>query len=380
MFRDRASIVGVAESVFSKSIGRSEEDIAVETVLAALGEAGIAPEEVDGFCSSDMENTQEVDLARNIGAGDARFFAQIGYGGGGGCGLVGLAAMAVTLGQADVVVVWRARNRGSGQRPWASTQQPPWTLWNRPYGLIRPVDEVAMVTRRYLYEYGVSREELAVVALTFRAHAQTNPRAMTVGKPMTLDDYLNVRMVSEPLCLFDCSLETDGAVALVVTSTERAADCAAVPVRIHAAAQGFNHGYTQMTNLYVDDPLAGPPGVAARNLWRASEVGPGDVDVAQLYDVFSPLVLLQLEDYGFCARGEGARFAAEGGLHVDGGTLPTNTAGGSLSEAYIHGFNLLSEGVRQVRGTAVNQVEDAEVCLVTSGGHCAPTSAVVLRR
>jgi acetyl-CoA acetyltransferase len=377
---DRAAVVGIAESPFMKNIGRSEADVAAETVLAALADAGVDPSAVDGYCSSDMETTLEVDLARNLGAGDIRFFTRVGYGGGGGCAMVGLAATAVATGLAEVVVVWRSRNRGSGERPWASQRQPPWTTWNRPYGLIRPVDEVAMVARRYLHDYGISREQLAAVALTQRAHAQGNPQALTNGRPMTLDDYLGVRMISEPLCLYDCSLETDGAVALVVTSVERAADCARPAVMVHAHAQGANAGYTQMTNLYVDNPLDGPPGVVAEQLWARSEIGPDSVDVAEFYDVFSPLVLMQLEDYGFCGPGEAPAMVAAGACSIDGGSLPVNTAGGSLSEAYIHGFNLLSEGVRQLRGTAVHQVAGAKTALVTSGGHCAPTSAVLLRR
>src|SRR5271165_1454690 len=168
LLADRAAIVGIAQSPFVKAIGRSEAAVAAETVLAALAEAGISPHEVDGYCSSTMENTQEIDLARNIGAGEMRFSTEVGYGGGGGCALVGLAAMAVAHKLANVVVVWRARNRGSGQRPWAAADQPPWTTWTRPYGLIRPVDEVAIVARRYLADHHVSREQLASVALTLR--------------------------------------------------------------------------------------------------------------------------------------------------------------------------------------------------------------------
>lgn len=374
---DKASIVGIAQSEFSKNIGRSEEAVAVEVVLTALADAGIAPEEVDGWCSSDMESNYEVDLAREIGAKEMRYFARIPYGGGGACAMVGHAALALTHRLADVVVVWRARNRGSGQRPWAAQAQPAWTSWNRPYGLFRPVDEVAMVSRRYLHDFRVTREELASVALNLRHYAQSNPNALTHGKPMTLEDYLGVRMISEPLCLYDCSLETDGGVALVLTRSDRAKDLAQRPVSVHAHAQGANGGYTQMTNFYVPDPLDGPPGVAAKGLWARSDIHARDIDVAQFYDVFSTLICFQLEDYGFAPRGEGACFVADGSIALDG-VLPTNTAGGSLSEAYIHGFNLLTEAVRQLRGVAVNQVQDARHALVTSGGHCAPTSAVVL--
>jgi acetyl-CoA acetyltransferase len=375
---DKAAIVGIAQSPFVKNIGRSEAAVAVDVVLSALKDAGIDPKEVDGWCSSDMESNYEVDLAREVGAEKMRFFSRIPYGGGGACAMLGQAALALTHHLCDVVVVWRARNRGSGQRPWAATQQPAWTSWNRPYGLFRPVDEVAMVARRYLYNYGVTREELAHVALTLRNYAQNNPNALTQGRTMSMDDYLNVRMISEPLCLYDCSLETDGGVAIVLTRSDRGKDLTETPVFIHAQAQGANGGYTQMTNFYVADPLAGPPGVAAKELWARSDIGAKDIDVAQFYDVFSTLILFQLEDYGFAPRGEAARFVANGTIAL-GGAIPTNTAGGSLSEAYVHGFNLITEAVRQLRGDAVNQVPNAQHALVTSGGHCAPTSAVVLR-
>ena len=187
------------------------------------------------------------------------------------------------------------------------------------------------------------------------------------------------RFISEPLCLFDNCLETDGALAVVLVSAERARDCPHPPALVHAFGQGLHRQHESMVNYYCDDPLTGPGlGRARPKLWSQSDIGPADIDVAQIYDAFTPLILLSLEGYGFCGRGEAADFVADGNLRWDTGSLPTNTSGGGLSEAYVHGFNLVTEGVRQLRGTSTSQVEGAQTCLVTSG-EGVPTSAVVLR-
>lgn len=376
----RAAIVGIGETEFSRDIGRSERRIAVEVVKAALDDAGIAPADVDGVVSMTLESTDETELARNLGFGDLSFFAQVAGGGGAGAGMVGLAAMAVGARQAETVVVFRARNRSSGGRPWQQGRymhegQP----WQVPYGMARPVDEIAAWSRRWLYERGIRREQLGAVALAFRAHAQRNPKAQMYGRPMSLDDYLAGRWISEPLCLFDCCLETDGAVALVVTTAERARDLWRPVVIVHAFAQGVSRQYQPMLNAWADDPLRGPADAAAAKLWSLAEVGPADVDVAQIYDAFSPLVLSTLEAYGFCERGSSGEFAASGELCWPRGRLPTNTSGGGLSEAYIHGMNLLTEAVRQLRGSSSAQVERAEVCFVSSAA-CAQTSSMILTR
>jgi acetyl-CoA acetyltransferase len=235
-----------------------------------------------------------------------------------------------------------------------------------------------MLARRYSYEYGASREHLAEVALAVRAHANRNPAALMYDKPMTLQDYMSARFISEPLCLFDNCLETDGALAAVLVSSERAKDCPHPPALVHAFGQGLHRQHEVMVNYYCDDPLTGPAWAAAEKLWAQSVLGPEDIDVAQIYDAFTPLILLSLEGYGFCKRGEAADFVADGNLRWGSGSLPTNTSGGGLSEAYVHGFNLITEGVRQLRGTSTSQVEGAETCLVTSG-EGVPTSAIILR-
>jgi acetyl-CoA acetyltransferase len=381
MMRDRTAIVGVGQTEFAKAIDRSEKRLALEAIKLALDDAAIDPSEVDGMASYTLETTEEVEIARNVGFGDVTFFSQVGYGGGAGCGVVGHAAMAVATGQCNVAVAWRSRKRGAAaSRPWS--QVPPRVAgqhqWTRPFGLLRPVDEIAMLARRYFHEFGGTRGQLATVAVSVREHANRNPGAMMYAKPLTVDQYLDARWISEPLCLFDNCLESDGAGAVVIASAERARDCPNPPVLVNAFAQSIPQQHQTMTNYFGEDPLLGPSWACASRLWANSNLTPQDVDVAQLYDAFSPLIPLSLEGYGFVPRGEGLAFCADGNLKL-GGALPTNTSGAGMSEAYVHGFNLIVEGARQLRGESHSQVDGAQVCLVTSG-EGVPTSALLLRR
>ena len=382
MLKDTTAIVGIGQTSFGKGLEDSELSLACQAVSMALDDCGIAPSEVDGMASFTMEPNREVDVARNVGLGDITWFSQVGYGGGAGCGVVTQAAMAVATGQAEVVVAWRARKRASkASRPWANVAQrlEDNSQFSRPWGLLRPVDEIAILMRRYMHEYGATRDHLANVALAFRKHANRNPNATMYERTLSREEYMNGRWISEPLCLFDNCLETDGALAVVVVSAERAKDLPQVPAYVHAGAQGIPPQHNTMTNYFNDDPLMGPSWAAAKQLWKYSDFGPDDVKVAQLYDAFSPLIPLSLEGYGFCGRGEGADFTDGGALEWPNGRLPTNTAGGGMSEAYVHGFNLVLEGVRQIRGTSTSQVENADVSLVTSG-EGVPTSALLLRK
>jgi acetyl-CoA acetyltransferase len=380
--KDRTAIVGIGQTSFGKGLPDSELSLACQAIALALDDAGIRAEEVDGLASYTMESNREVEVARNLGLGDITFFSQVGYGGGAGCAAVGHAAMAVASGQCRVAVAWRARKRADkASRPWAQVKErvEGFGQWSRPFGLLRPVDEIAMLTRRYMHEYGATREHLANVAIAFRQHANRNPHAIMRDKPLDRAAYMRARWISEPLCLFDNCLETDGALAVVIVAAERARDARQPPAYLHAYAQSIPRQHQVMTNFFCDDPLLGPSWACADLLWRRSDFQPRDVPVAQLYDAFSPLIPLSLEGYGFCARGEGAAFTEHGALEWPHGRLPTNTAGGGMSEAYVHGFNLILEGVRQMRGTSTSQVEGASSCLVTSG-EGVPTSALLLRR
>ncbi|MEU1675762.1 lipid-transfer protein [Streptomyces roseifaciens] len=377
--KDATAIVGIGQTPFARRLDASEKTLACRAILAALDDAGIPPSQVDAFASYTMEETDEVEIAKAVGAGDVTFFARTGFGGGASCATVAHLATAIATGQASVGVAWRSRKRGSGPRPWTDTrrQLPTPAQWTRPYGLLRPVDEIAMLARRYMHEYGATRDHFFNVALACRNHAGRNPAAIMHGRPLTRETYMTSRWISEPLCLFDNCLETDGALACVVVSADRARDCRRSPVYVHAAAQGLPAQHHGMVNYWNDDPLTGPSWTAARQLWKTADFGPDDVDVAQIYDAFTPLIPLSLEGYGFCGRGEGAAFTEDGALEL-GGRLPVNTGGGGLSEAYVHGFNLITEGVRQLRGTSTAQVPGAATCLVTAG-EGVPTSALLLR-
>jgi acetyl-CoA acetyltransferase len=378
---DTTAIVGIGQTSFGKGLADSELSLACQAISAAIDDAGLAPADIDGLAMFSMEEGREVDVARNVGLGDITFFSEVGYGGGAGCGVTGHAAMAVATGQCRAAVAWRARKRAAKtSRPWAQVSRRitgHWQ-WSRPWGVVRPVDEIAMLTRRYMHEYGATRDHLANVALAARKHANRNPAATMYEKPLTREAYMEGRWISEPLCLYDNCLETDGALAIVITSAERARDLPHPPAYVHAFAQGLPRQHQTMTNYFCDDPLRGPAWACADALWRNADFGLADVKVAQLYDAFSPLIPLSLEGYGFCARGEGGPFTDDGNIEWPDGRLPVNTSGAGMSEAYVHGFNLVLEGVRQMRGTSTSQVDGADTCLVTSG-EGVPTSALLLR-
>jgi acetyl-CoA acetyltransferase len=379
--KNQTAIVGIGQTAFGKGLPDSELSLACQAISMALDDAGIAPSEVGGLASFTMEPGREVEVARNVGLGDITFFSQVGYGGGAACGVTGHAAMAVATGQCNVAVAWRARKRAAkASRPWSQVHArlDDNSMWSRSFGLLRPVDEIAMLTRRYMHEYGGTRDHLANVAIAARTHANRNPNATFYEKPLTREDYMNGRWISEPLCLYDNCLETDGALAVVITRADRAADSPQPPAYVHSFAQGLPPQHQTMTNFFNDDPLEGPAWVTARKLWAGADVGPEDVKVAQLYDAFSPLIILSLEGYGFCARGEGGPFTDDGQIEL-GGRLPVNTSGAGMSEAYVHGMNLVLEAVRQIRGTSTAQVDGADVSLVTSG-EGVPTSAMVFTK
>ncbi|MFJ9577847.1 lipid-transfer protein [Streptomyces sp. NPDC101191] len=373
----RAAIAGIGATDFSKDSGRSELTLAVEAVRAALDDAGLVPADVDGMVTFTMDTSPEITVAQAAGMGELSFFSRVHYGGGAACATVQQAALAVATGVAEVVVCYRAFNERSGRRFGSGVQQREPSAegaalgWQLPFGLLTPASWVAMIAQRYLHTYGLTPDAFGHVAVTDRRHAATNPAAHFYGKPITLDDHAASRWIAEPLRLLDCCQETDGGQAIVVTSTERARDLRRPPAVIEAAAQGAGRNQEAMTSFYRDG-LTGLPemGVVARQLWRTSGLAPGDIDVGILYDHFTPFVLMQLEEFGFCGKGEAADFVAAD-------ALPLNTHGGQLGEAYLHGMNGIAEAVRQLRGTSVNQIPGAARTLVTAGTGV-PTSGLIL--
>ncbi|MFD4631721.1 lipid-transfer protein [Streptomyces sp. NPDC058284] len=373
----KAAIVGIGATEFSKDSGRSELKLAVEAVGAALDDAGLAPADVDGMVTFTMDTNPEITVAQAAGIGELSFFSRVHYGGGAACATVQQAALAVAAGVAEVVVCYRAFNERSGRRFGSGVQQREPSAegaalgWALPFGLLTPASWVAMAAQRYLHTYGLAPDAFGPVAVMDRKYAATNPAAYFHGKPITLEDHAASRWIVEPLRLLDCCQETDGGQAIVVTSAERARDLPHPPAVIVAAAQGAGRAQEQMTSFYRDD-LSGLPemNVVARQLWRTSGLAPADIDVGILYDHFTPFVLMQLEEFGFCPPGEAAGFVAEE-------RLPLNTHGGQLGEAYLHGMNGIAEAVRQVRGTSVNQIPEIARTLVTAGTGV-PTSGLIL--
>ncbi|WP_328770398.1 lipid-transfer protein [Streptomyces sp. NBC_00286] len=374
----RAAVVGIGATEFSKDSGRSELRLAVEAVRAALDDAGLTAADVDGMVTFTMDTSPEITVAQAAGMGELSFFSRIHYGGGAACATVQQAALAVATGVAEVVVCYRAFNERSGRRFGSGVQRREPSAegaalgWGLPFGLLTPASWVAMAAQRYLYTYGLTSEAFGQVAVVDRKYAATNPAAYFHGRPISLADHAASRWIVEPLRLLDCCQETDGGQALVVTSVERARDLPQPPAVITAAAQGAGRRQEQMTSFYRDD-LTGLPemGVVARQLWRTSGLTAAEMDVGILYDHFTPFVLMQLEEFGFCKPGEAADFVAEE-------RLPLNTHGGQLGEAYLHGMNGVAEAVRQLRGTSVNQIPDARRVLVTAGTGV-PTSGLILR-
>ena len=375
----RAAICGIGATEFSKESGRSELQLACEATLDALRDAGLEPKDVDGMVTFTMDANDEIAIARSLGIPELTFFSRIHHGGGAACATVQQAAMAIETGIADVVVCYRAFNERSGFRFGRASRYSPEMEygWYFPFGLVTPAAWVAMHAQRYMHEFGVTSEDFGRVSVADRKHAANNPKAWFYEKPITLEDHQRSPWIVEPLHLLDCCQESDGGVAIVVTSPERAKDLKHAPARIEAAAQGAWWDQESMTSYYRDE-ISGLPemGLVARQLWAQSKLSPSDVQTAILYDHFTPFVLVQLEELGFCGKGEAKDFISGGNIEIGGG-LPLNTHGGQLGEAYIHGMNGIAEAVRQIRGTSVNQVEGVEHVVVTAGTGV-PTSGLIL--
>ncbi len=323
----RAAIAGLGATEFSKNSGRTELRLAMEATLAALADAGIDPSEVDGFSSYTIDKVPEYEIARLLGAKDVKFFSQVPHGGGAACAPILHAAMAVATGIAKTVVVYRAMNERSwyrfGNGNYGFGSSPIFENinygWYMPYGFHTPAAWVGMFAQRYMHAYGATSEDFGRVAVAARDFAATNPAAFFHGKPITLQEHQASRWICEPLHLLDCCQESDGAVAMVITSVERARDLKQKPVIIKGAAQGISDGQQIMTSYFRDD-ITGLPemGLVAKQLWQQSGLSAEDIQTAVIYDHFTPFVLPQLEEFGFVKRGEAKEFI-RAGEHARGG-------------------------------------------------------------
>src|SRR6202167_5820355 len=363
-FKDRCAVSGIGNTKFSRNSGVSELVMAVEASRAAIRDAGLQSNDIDGIVRNDADRVTHNAIADSLGISDLKYWGVASAGGSAVPSMVGQAVGALLSGQATNVLVYRSLNgrsgtrfglsraaAGSGDAPTVVGGQGTLDEYFQPYGLLSAGTFYAMLAQRHMAEFGTTSEQLGAIAMECRIRAHANPNAMMAGRELSLSDYMAGRMLSSPLRLFDYCLETDGACALVVTTTERAADSPAGPVLIRAVAQGMGPGIQagrMNTTLMRETYTTWPSAYAAKTL----------------YECFTITVLIQLEDYGFCKKGEGGPFAESGALGL-GGSLPINTGGGHLSEGYIHGLNHVVEGVRQIRGSSTSQVPNAEVCLVT---------------
>ena len=377
-------MVGIGATEFSKDSGRSELKLAVEAVAAAVADAGLELSEVDGLCTYAMDKSPEIEVFRNIGARELKFFSRIDYGGGAACAPLLQAAMAVHAGVAEVVVCYRALNERSGYRfgqafvppPMPNAESANWG-WTVPFGLATPASWVALAARRYMHDFGATSEDFGRVSVACRRHAAVNPHAWFYKKPITLAQHQASRFIVEPLRLLDCCQESDGAVALVVTRADRARHLRHRPALIRAAAQGATDDQMNMTSFYRQRHL----GAVGDRTRRAAAVrhgrhgpgGPADRGAVRSFLALRPAAAGGLR----VLRPRGSQGVHQHGNIEIGGALPVNTHGGQLGEAYIHGLNGVAEAVRQVRGTSVNQVADVENVLITAGTGV-PTSGAIL--
>jgi acetyl-CoA acetyltransferase len=389
--KNQAAIVGIGAVPFGRRGQYADKGLvrlAIEAITAACADAGIRPKDVDGY-SSYYSSVEPAELMAAFGAEQLRYASQT-WGGGGAsmCGAFQNAAMAVATDQADFVVVHKVAtmeaNKRYGQAFGQIGQGIPAVggpfAFSVPYGLQSPGQMFALAVRRHMHRYGTTSEQMAHVAINAREMARTNPNAR-FREPITVEDHQASAMVADPLRLFDFCMESDYGCAVVITSAERARDLPHPPAYIAAASAGapFRFGNALMSFYQQPDDDFASSGhrVVADELYRLSGLSISDMDVAMVYDHFTGMVLMALEDFGFCPKGEGGPYVEAGNLGLDG-PLPVNTHGGNLAEAYTHGMTHVNEAVRQLRGTAINQVDGATNVLVVGGAGPAPTSGMIL--
>jgi acetyl-CoA acetyltransferase len=366
----KAAIAGIGHTEYSKNSGRSELQLASEAALAAIHDAGLTPADIDGMVTFTLDSNDELELMNSLGIREVTYFSRTTNGGAGACATVMHAAMAVASGMSKAVLVYRAFNERSGRRfgvPAAGLRSKA-ENYSAPFGVRTPAQAYSLTFQHYMHKYAVTNEDLGSYSVVARQHAATNPDAWFYQQPISLEDHQSSRWIVEPvLRLLDCCQESDGGVAMVVTSPERARATPHGGARILAAAQGEVLGGSMIYDYYHPDVSSSPEfSLTARQLWNDSGLRPADVDAAMLYENFSPVVFMQLEAFGFCGPGEARDFIAEGNIGLKG-TLPVNTHGGLLGEAYIHGLNSILEAVRQLRGTAANQLDTVDHVLSASG-------------
>ena len=378
--KDKCAVTGVGETAYSKNSGKSVVALQMEASLKAIADAGLKPTDIDGVIPYGNLDVVAEEFITNLGIQDLRFSATTPLGGASCVAAIQAAVSALVAGVANHVLIPIGRNGSSGERIGARAADLPQfrTIgeFEMPSGNIAPPQIYAHMARRHMEMYGTTSRQLAEIAVTVRSNAILNDNAV-MQKPMTIEDHQNSRMISDPLRLFDCCLESDGGAAVVISTTERAKDLAHKPIYIMGVAEGHPDSPSAITQR-PDITTLGTAKAAPRAFGMAG-VTPKDIDVAEIYDCFTYIVMCQLEDLGFCKKGEGGDFVSNGRIALDG-ELPINTHGGLLSQSHIIGMNHVCELVKQLRGTGGKaQVANAEVGLVTGYGDMGDGAVAIMR-
>jgi acetyl-CoA acetyltransferase len=377
--RGTTAVVGIGQTPLYKrgTSPDSEMKLCLRAIVAACQDAEISPRDVDGFVSYGSERHDGQKLMPALGTRELRFGALVWTHGGGIPGALGLAASAIVTGQAEIVAVYRSLAENAGARLRVAVAQDDTAAQYLVNGVDGPVQICALRTQRMLEADGVPASTMLSLARASYHHAQRNPDAAAYGQPFDPEIYEQSRFVAEPYRLYDCSRENDGAVAVIMTSAERAADLVERPAYLLSAPTGAAAGWGPFEENHRPYSSSGF-GAVARRLWRESGYGPGDVDVAQIYENATGMGVAAILDHGFCSAENSGAFLTFENLIAPDGKLPVNTSGGNLAEGFVHGMSLVTEAVRQIRGTSVNQVPGAALSLMTGGPGDSVVSSALL--
>jgi acetyl-CoA acetyltransferase len=357
-------IAGIGHTAFGKHPGRGTVSLNVEAIRKALADAGVDKRQVDGLMvkapTSKFEMMYAQKLAEALGM-QPRIGGIYDHGGASNISMISYATMAIEAGQCEIAVVSLADNPATGTRQ--AYEKSYGDDGSGLYGWFGTPAGYAMIAQRHMAQYGTTSDQLGAIAVACRKHGAANPHAQ-LRKPLTLEQYRESRLIVEPLRRDDCCLVSDGAAAVVLMSAKKAAELkVAKPVPV----LGFGQGQTSWDVALRPDLTTTAAKVSAQTAFAMAGLKPADIDVAQIYDCFTIAALMTLEDYGFCAKGEGGHFVQDGRIEL-GGELPMNTSGGLLSETGMPGLQLVMEGVRQMRGDSVNQVRGARTCAISNQG------------